>query len=94
MALDDPLHPLEVTGEKGTEPLRVERLAERSRAREVAEEDGDGLPLLARHRGGDRRPARLAEACRWPQLMAARGAERHPERVSRLSAGHEAGLPP
>ena len=47
VALDDRLHPLEVAREQRAERLRVERLAERRRADDVAEEHGHDLPLLA-----------------------------------------------
>ena len=46
VALDDRLHPLEVAGEQRAEPLGVDRLAERGRAGDVAEEDRDRLSLL------------------------------------------------
>ncbi len=48
VALDDRLHALEVACEQGTERLRVERLAERRRVCDVAEEHGHDLALLAR----------------------------------------------
>ena len=82
VALDDPLHPLEVTGEKGTEPLRVERLAERSRAGYVAEENGDGLPLLTGRR--DRSQLRAAVGAKGEVSLAlapTAGADRHPSKV-------------
>ena len=61
--LDDGLHALEVAGQHSAERLRVGRLAERGRAGDVAEEDGDGLALLARGRRGlERRSAGVAEA--------------------------------
>ena len=52
---DDRLHPLEVAGEQRAEPFGIERLAECSRAREVAEENRHGLALLLRAwwRGGE-----------------------------------------
>ena len=60
---DDAFHPLEVAGEDGPERLRVGRLAERSRTGHVAEENGDGLALLARGRGSlERGAAGVAEA--------------------------------
>ena len=46
--LDDRLHPLEVAREQRAQRLGVEPLAERRRAGDVAEEDGDDLALLAR----------------------------------------------
>ena len=45
---DDRLHPIEVAREQRAQPLGIERLAERGRAGEVAEQDGDGLALLVR----------------------------------------------
>jgi hypothetical protein len=46
--LDDALHPLEIAREHPAKSLRVDRLSQRRRAGHVAEQDGDGLPLLAR----------------------------------------------
>src|SRR5215468_5566559 len=77
--LDDALHPVEIAHEKGAKWFRVEALAERGRAGEVAEENGDGLPLLACGLGGDRTTARLTEARTSAELMTARGAEGHGE---------------
>jgi hypothetical protein len=48
VALDDPLHPLEVAGQQAAKRLGVERLAERRRAGHVAEQDCDGLPPFPR----------------------------------------------
>ncbi len=45
VALDDRLHPLEVAREQGAKRLRVERLAERRRADDVAEQHGHDLAL-------------------------------------------------
>ena len=45
VALDDRLHPLEVPREQRAQPFRIDRLAERGRAGEVAEEHGDRLAL-------------------------------------------------
>src|SRR5882672_6700772 len=60
--LDDPTHPLEVAGKQRTYGLRVGRLAEGRRARDVAENDRDRLPDLARRVGGCQlRPALEAE---------------------------------
>src|SRR5581483_12358662 len=71
--LDDPLHLLEVLGEQAAQGLRVERLAELGRAGDVAEEDGDRLPLLEHGFGrSERRPARVAEAGPGAVLAAAR----------------------
>ena len=70
------LHALEVAREQRAEPLGVDRLAERGGAGEVAEEDGDRLPLGLRRRSGRR-------------LRAALGAE--PERCVRLEAAARTG---
>ena len=82
MALHDRLHPLEVACEERAQAFGVERLAQRGRPGEIAEQHGDDLPLLVRRRRG-----RL--------LGAALGAE--PERRFRLEAatrtrGHAASL--
>src|SRR5439155_1427491 len=50
--LDHVRHRLEVAGHHAAQRLRVEALAERSRAGDVAEEHGHGLPLLACRRLG------------------------------------------
>ena len=52
--LDDRLHPLEVARQQRTQPLGIERLAERRRARQVAEQDRHRLALLLRPRGRGR----------------------------------------
>ena len=70
--LDDPLHALEVAGEQGAQRLGVGRLAQGGRAGDVAEEDGDGLALLASGRRGlERRAARVAETRPFRVLRAA-----------------------
>jgi hypothetical protein len=50
--LDDLLHRLEVASEQPLQRLRVDRLAERGRADDVAEDNGDDLavhePIIAR----------------------------------------------
>ena len=51
--LDDRPHALEVGRKQRAQTLGIERLAERGRARKVAEQDGHDLALLA-HRGGRR----------------------------------------
>ncbi len=68
--LHDPLHPLEVPGQHDTKTFRVDRLAERGRARQVAEHHRDDSPLLVRRR------------CCW--FEAALGTE--PERPHRVEA--------
>jgi hypothetical protein len=52
--LDNRAHPLEIAGEETAQRLRVDGLTKRGRARDVAEEDGDGLPL--HNRRLERRP--------------------------------------
>ena len=47
--LDDALHPLEVAGKQGTQGLGIRRPAQRSRAGDVAEQQGHRLALLARN---------------------------------------------
>jgi adenylate cyclase len=47
VALEDLLHPLEVAREQRPQRLRVDGLAKRRRAGDVAEDDGDRLPHLA-----------------------------------------------
>ena len=67
--LDDPLHPLEVAGEQRPQPLRIERLAERGRAGQVAEENRHRLALLTGgRRGGPLRAALGAESERAVRL--------------------------
>jgi hypothetical protein len=81
--LDDRFHPLEVRGQQPPQSLRVEPLAKRRRARDVAEEDGDGLShLMARIRRCEWSAARLAEAGSDTVLVTARCADRHPPSVS------------
>jgi len=46
VALDDVLHPREVSGEEGAQRLGIGRFAKRSRAGDVAEENRYGLSLL------------------------------------------------
>jgi hypothetical protein len=46
--LHDRLHTLEIPGEQCPKRLRVELLSELGRARDVAEEHRDDLPLLTR----------------------------------------------
>jgi hypothetical protein len=76
--LDDRAEVLEVAAHAGAQRLRVGRLAERGRADEVAEEDGDDLALLARHLcGRERRPAGIAEARVLGILVSAARAGNH-----------------
>jgi hypothetical protein len=63
VALDDRLRRLEVARHHVAQALRVDALAERRRAGDVAEEDGHDLPHLADRRGvAERGAARVAEA--------------------------------
>ena len=67
-------HPrhVEVARHHRPQRLRVEPLPEGGRPGDVAEEDGDGLPLLSRlRRSGERRAAGVAEARTLPVLGAA-----------------------
>src|SRR5581483_6586859 len=59
---------VEVPGHDVADRFRIARLGEGGRARDVAEEDGDDLPLLARRRRGERRAARVAETCAFAVL--------------------------
>ena len=69
---------VEVPRDHGAQRLRVEPLAERGRAGDVAEEDGDDLPLLAHGpRLGERRAARVAEARPLTVLRPAARTDRH-----------------
>ena len=82
--LDDPLHPLEVAGEQSSQRLGVGRLAQRGRAGDVAEQDGDGLALLAGGGGAlHGRSALLAEPRLLAVLMTTAGADRHAARLDR-----------
>src|SRR5262249_30980261 len=63
VALDRDAGDIEVGVHHVAERLRIEPLAERGRAGDVAEEDGDDLALLAgARRGYERGAARVAEA--------------------------------
>jgi len=78
VALDDPLHLLEVAGEQASQRLRVGRLAERRRPRDVAEQNRDGLSLLAPARcRRERSTALLAEFRPLGVLVPAACADRH-----------------
>ena len=77
--LGDPLHPLEVAREQCSQPFRIEPLAERGRAGQVAEENGDGLALLPRlrRRAREREAALLAEFRALAVVVATARACRH-----------------
>ena len=87
VAFDRDLHRVEVARHHATERLRVEQLAERRRAGDVAEHDGDGLAdLVAPRLLGKRRRARHAEARLVGVLDAAAGTDAHrPSLVSPLA---------
>src|SRR6185503_17663780 len=64
MPFEDPLRDLEVARHHGAQALRIDPLAERGRARDVAEEYGDCLPGLAKRCYlAERRRAGVAEPC-------------------------------
>src|SRR6266498_4055410 len=76
--LDDSLGRLEVAGHNVAQALRVDPLAERGRAGDVAEERRDDLANLADGRRlGKRRPAGVAEARLLPVLGPAARADDH-----------------
>ena len=83
VALDDPLHPLEVACEQRAQPLGIERLAERGRAGQVAEENRHRLALLPglRRAGGEREPTLLAEPRALAVLVPTVRTKRHGTRV-------------
>ena len=63
VGLDDRLHLVEVPRQQCPQRLRIERLPERGRARDVTEQNGHGLALLALEGARlERSPARVAEA--------------------------------
>ena len=84
VAFDDLAHAREVAAHHVPQRLRVEPLAERSRARHVGEQDGHHLACLALRRGG--REQRAAEAtmpeAHWV-LFATGGAAIHGRSVGR-----------
>ncbi len=85
--LDHRLGGLEVARQHVAQALRIEPLAERGRAGDVAEEDGDGLPLLARRRGRrQRRGALVAEPCSRRVVVTAARTDRHVQRLERRAA--------
>ena len=77
--LDDRLHPLEVAREQRTQPLGIERLAERGRAGQVAEQHRHRLALLLRPRGrsGEREATLLAELGALAVLVPTARANQH-----------------
>ena len=70
--LDDSPHPLEVAREQRAEGLRIDGLAHRRRASDVAEDDRYRLPLLTL-RLAERSGAARAEPELAPKLLPARG---------------------
>jgi len=76
--LHDRLRGLEVTTHDAPQALRVDPLAERGRARDVAEEDGYGLAHLAHGCGlAEQRPAGIAKARAQAILRTATHANHH-----------------
>jgi hypothetical protein len=76
--LDDALHPLEVAGEHDPQPLGVDRLPERGRARQVAEHHRHRSARLVRPGNGQLlRAAGGAEPEAGCPFVAARGTSRH-----------------
>ena len=88
VGLDDCLHPLEVAGEQDPQCLGIRLLAQCSRADQVAEENGDGLPLLPRGRLTESGAAVVAEARSGRVLTAATGAHGHTSKLEGLGARH------
>src|SRR5689334_17818729 len=84
--LDDSAHPLEVTCQQCTQPLRIERLAESGRARHVAKENRHRLALLPRptEHNGQREAALLAELGASAVLVPATRANHHGTRLDRI----------
>ena len=76
---------LEVAAHPRAQRLRIGRLAERRRADEVAEEDGDDLALLARERGagGELGAAHPAQAETFRILLTAARTDDHAKRLRR-----------
>ncbi len=104
VALDDCFHPLEVARQKCTQRLGVDRFAELGRSGHVAEEDGDGLPLLAGRLRAQGRSAVRTERGRGADLQPAAQAGSHGRERNAASAtdpagehprtGRDAALPP
>jgi hypothetical protein len=80
---------LEVASHDPAEGLGIELLAKARRPRDIGEDDGDGLPRLARHVASLRREKRASSGCaRAPAPRAAAG------RASGASPTPPAGAPP
>src|SRR5215203_636261 len=95
VALDRRAGEVEVATENVAQAFGVESLAERSRAGDVGEEDGDGLSLLAvagsvRAEGA---AACVAEAGSFRILLAAVGARRHERRLFGSTGRHNSAGP-
>src|SRR5262249_48657333 len=87
--LDDSLHASEVPGEECAHRLGVGRLAQSGRAGDVAEEDGDRLPLLAGWSGSlEGRAAGETEAGAFGVALRAVRTERHVLRLDPPLAEH------
>ena len=98
VALEDHARGLVVAPHEGAQRLRIGAVADRGRAGQVAEQDGDDLPHLARRRRrGERCAARRAEAEVGGALAPALSTDRHVResiravraRLDRLEAGGE-----
>ncbi|MBD0328731.1 MAG: hypothetical protein ICV64_01295 [Thermoleophilia bacterium] len=76
MPLEHAPRRLEVAGQHAAQRLGIELLAERGRARDVAEDDGHDLPHVALGLARQRRTARAAEAEAGGVLLAALAARR------------------
>ncbi len=81
VALEDHAHPFVVRAHRRAQRLRVDAMAERRRAAQIAEQDRDDLADLTGSLGGrQRRPAAAAEAeAVW--VLAAAGCAEHPPNV-------------
>ena len=94
VGFDDPLHPLEVAGEERTQGFRIGGLPKRGRAGDVAEEDGDGLALLARRLGRRQRSGTVRAESEVPVALAPTvGADRHISSLDLLEMKTRATLP-
>jgi hypothetical protein len=83
VTFDDRLHQFEVVREQRSQPFGIERLAERGRAGQVAEQHGHGLALLAGRSRGPLRAALRTEPERSFRLEATRRTGRHAASLGR-----------
>ena len=85
--LDDRLHPLEVPPQPNLEHLRIGRIAESGRSRQVTEHDGYGLALLlAGLVTVERSAATPAEGEALRVLLATTAAQHHPSKLERMTS--------